>query len=1349
MIVERTCTEIRDGGGVAPRTESRPLSDYRDRSAYVLLGAPGAGKTTAFDEEAKALGVEPVAAREFLTFDDRPEWLQETLFIDGLDEVQAGRPDGRDKFDAIRRKLDRLGKPRFRLSCREADWFGAADRERLTAVSSDGATLVLRLDPLPEAEVRRLLEEYVQDVGDFLTKARARGIDGLLGNPLDLKLLAEAVTSGPWPKTRLQTLERSCKQLVQELNESRRQAEPRSWTDEELLAAGGLLCAMALLAGKTGYSLESVAPDPWHPALSGVARRDLPALKTVAATTRLFTVEAGRAVPLHRHIAEFLGAWYLAERVRSGLPPSRLFALVAGSDGRPVTALRGLTAWAAAHCPAIRHEAADRDALGTIVHGDVQSFSVGEKRTLLSFLERDAEADHQLFRRALRGSPRFADLCAAEMEGFFREVLRGPGGAWGKETVVLVVLQALHSRPMAGLVPELLQTVRDGGRWRAARIPELALEAYAVARGTDGHGELKRLLDDVFAGTVDDGSDNLLGLLLRMLYPQVVPPSEVVRYLRRPKLENLYGWYRHFWSRDLVERSGVQDLAAILDAMLATLGHARLSRDAPFLLRTAPRSLVARILELSETVEAERLFGWLGLLQDAPGGAEQQAIRMWLSARGDLYKALTEQGLRRFGSSVEHADEHYRRLRGAQEPEDFGAWCLARLKSDRNYGEWGHDFLLAQVVGRADLEKDLSPDVVQAALADKPLVLDRYRERWRAKQGFANQERALPTDEDELREARSTFRTHEAALQRGEGGLQALHWMGSAYFGRLLEVSADGAPHARLFELVGEDAGLKERALEALRASVHRDDLPSAEEVLRLAREGRYPALKFAYLAALNEWGPELHVGQQPLDEAGMRRALALLFTPPPGFGPDPYEADWFTRIVATRPHLVADSLMAACRAVGKSGEFFGTAAVALERPELGDVARLAVEPLLRQFPVRGAGKQLGVLTRLIVLGRALLAERAFLGLVEGKLCLKSLDAAQRAYWLGAGLLTAPKSFAPRVEAFLTGRGRQRRIRGLAEFLTQSNVDCELLDVLTLEWLVAAVGGSYRPRSFAQVDGGAAVVAFDDAAYVSELVSSLIETLASVGTVDAAEALARLRNNALLVPWGERLREAGNRQREIWREAEFRHPPPERVRRTLDLGPPANAADLAAVALEALRALAARVRDGNTNDWKQYWNFDAREPRAPRLETDCRDALLSDLRQQLAALGVSAEPEGGYAGETRADIRVSTDGFNVPVEVKRSMSADLWTALRAQLIPKYARDPGAEGHGIYLVFWFGPGALCRNPPSGTRPRDAAELGARLRAGLSDDERRRIDVCVVDVSVPVSYASKPASTAPAA
>ena len=98
IIVPRTCTEIREENGEQRQNAaSQPLEAFRDAPAYVLLGDPGAGKTTAFEVECEKLGENAclVTARDFLTFDPQshPEWRDKTLFIDGLDEVRAIRRD--------------------------------------------------------------------------------------------------------------------------------------------------------------------------------------------------------------------------------------------------------------------------------------------------------------------------------------------------------------------------------------------------------------------------------------------------------------------------------------------------------------------------------------------------------------------------------------------------------------------------------------------------------------------------------------------------------------------------------------------------------------------------------------------------------------------------------------------------------------------------------------------------------------------------------------------------------------------------------------------------------------------------------------------------------------------------------------------------------------------------------------------------------------------------------------------------------------------------------------------------------------------------------------------------------
>ena len=216
--VDRTCTEARSAGDDKARvSESRPLKEYRDFPAYVLLGDPGAGKTTAFDIEREALadGACLVDARDFIAFDpeDHPEWCGKTLFIDALDEVRAGGGDARTPFDAIRGRLEKLGRPRFRLSCREADWLGENDRTRLASVTpQDSPVTVLHLDPLKRADAARILAARadIADARGFIDEAALRGVAALLENPLTLRLLADVLSrEGQWPRSRAELFEQA------------------------------------------------------------------------------------------------------------------------------------------------------------------------------------------------------------------------------------------------------------------------------------------------------------------------------------------------------------------------------------------------------------------------------------------------------------------------------------------------------------------------------------------------------------------------------------------------------------------------------------------------------------------------------------------------------------------------------------------------------------------------------------------------------------------------------------------------------------------------------------------------------------------------------------------------------------------------------------------------------------------------------------------------------------------------------------------------------------------------------------------------------------------------------------
>ena len=342
------------------------------------------------------------------------------------------------------------------------------------------------------------------------------------------------------------------------------------------------------------------------------------------------------------------------------------------------------------------------------------------------------------------------------------------------------------------------------------------------------------------------------------------------------------------------------------------------------------------------------------------------------------------------------------------------------------------------------------------------------------------------------------------------------------------------------------------------------------------------------------------------------------------------------------------------------------------------------------------------------------------------------MTVAQRARWLAAGFVLLPEARSETIRSF-TGNS-ERRIREFAAFLGDSHdapVWINRLGTTGLQVLVRLMGVSFGPYTSPSGEAHWVTPAMEASGHVR----LMIQRLAESSTDGASAALEALVSEESLVQWRDELVHARDRQRVIHRDAAYRHPEVEQVCRTLNDGPPANAGDLAALVRDRLMEIGVRIRTGNDNGWRPYWNEgENRQPLEPKYEESCRDALLRDLRPRLPD-EVDAQPEGRYANDTRADIRVACGDFQVPVEIKRHYHSRLWSALRDQLIAQYTSDPATGGYGIYLVLWFGDAAAPRipPPPSGSRPDGPEALQARLEQLLTPDEKRRISVCVMDVS----------------
>ena len=122
----------------------------------------------------------------------------------------------------------------------------------------------------------------------------------------------------------------------------------------------------------------------------------------------------------------------------------------------------------------------------------------------------------------------------------------------------------------------------------------------------------------------------------------------------------------------------------------------------------------------------------------------------------------------------------------------------------------------------------------------------------------------------------------------------------------------------------------------------------------------------------------------------------------------------------------------------------------------------------------------------------------------------------------------------------------------------------------------------------------------------------------------------------------------------------------EQVQRTLQGGPPASAADLTALTIDVPEELSGLIRNWATSDWRQYWHRDRESGQSikPCRENDFCDVLLSDQRLMLRKYQIDAQPEGRYADNNRANIRVSyRSDVAIPIEIKKNEHRGIWSGI--------------------------------------------------------------------------------------
>ena len=404
--------------GLSSTNNALPLSALRAQSAWILLGEPGAGKTTAFKHEAHETGGKYYTLAEFLHLETEPIDPEASLFIDALDEHRE-QHSRQVLLAQVATKLKQLGSPKFRIACRAADWWQSVATHPLTdsltntlppillTASRNDTLSLFNLLPLSETAVRQLIEAELaadcrQELHKFVNSFTDIGLGHLLTNPQTLQLLVKAWApqqSGQSEtplSTKAQIYELACTQLAREVNPIHRDLQARlgrAYTTEQLLDMAGYLCAALIPSGYEGVSLnlesldfdqnstafahiDNLQPTDMNLALQAVCSRLFqPTMSSPEHTNKTSAVnQHPRFEPAHRSIAEYLAARWLNNQInRHGMPRHRLIGLLTGFDGKAISSLRGIYGWLAQINVIAQNQLIRKDPICVLLNTDLAS----------------------------------------------------------------------------------------------------------------------------------------------------------------------------------------------------------------------------------------------------------------------------------------------------------------------------------------------------------------------------------------------------------------------------------------------------------------------------------------------------------------------------------------------------------------------------------------------------------------------------------------------------------------------------------------------------------------------------------------------------------------------------------------------------------------------------------------------------------------------------------------------------------------------------------------------------------------------------------------------------------------
>lgn len=1309
----------------------QPLSQLRGEPYVVLLGEPGAGKSTALKHEAVAEGGEVATCREVMN--GSLIGVSGTAYIDALDEYRSG--DGsKDKLLRLANKISESNVHRWRLTCRAEDWRATADINAMRRAANNKPIVVAHLLPLSEEEAQLVLASLGAPNPEwFVSEARKRGAVAFLENPLSLKLLYSVIVSnGVWPTSRFDLFARATSALAHEYDPER-ETDPRPGS-EQILGAASAMC-FYLLASRAKALWRSNALPPGSTEDEYVSTRALGLEARVleaALDTALFRGEGHAFLPLHRTVSEFLAGRFLATRVvgtveKPAFPLRRATALITGSDLKAPSELRGLYAWFAVHLqtagdPSGARRLIRNDAATVLAYGDAAAFDTAGRREILNHLDRD----DPFFLSSQDDATVIGGLAGDDLAEDFKAIL----DADVRSHLQVTVLEALaDGPPVEHMSEKLREIVIDPSRplWMRERAANVL-----VSKADDAHGMRRGLLNDLAGITLDRGQLTIRAQILASGSAHDIEFSDLRALLM--DFDSLPAKARNG------ENNGDTDSLISLSIAIARfprpdifdkgIGRSDTARQHKSQVQLLLDHAFVATIEANPDISAVRLLSWLGNLRehrlDMLDSDVVEAVRRWIDCDSDrreleLFLALVGESSSKERPWVVRSE--YLSTARRQPSDALIQGLLDVAKATKRRAERKRMFQIAAYAARSEAHWPKWQEPIVSLLEQEggfkgfiKYLLSDPNAGW--KKIEATRKAKQDRETEKSRKANVAVLTPNLALiaSGAPSQLGVLRWAAEYY--RNGRIRKDKSPFEKIVKYINAEiaAALAEGFVQF---AIHTDIKVSVEDLGKA--EATLGGYQQEYIVAAGLHQALLHGRKSDIDASALIIALVGLRQAYFSADDDPSIATWAVDRLASDPEQGADMMMRYWIAALDAGDDDLDAIHHLTNADRPELVSLCMVGLLGERP----GLPDPALRQAIGSCAASLGRGQLLELVRRALERDDLERPQRNIWSFVGLALMPEEFADRLSegdqeaALLAPNG------DLEKAFNELCPDSDLLDRLR----ISVLGKKHPARDNDWWCSGG----------VSGIVRAAIRRLGASDSAEASEHLKKLATN-VDSSWAPHIAHAAAEHARKLRDERFAAPSVSQLMSALANGSPATPADLAAIVLEEVERYKSTLRTGSETPWKRFWNTDRHgAANKPQIENEDRDRLLELLRPRFERYGIAASlPEARRGENTRADVlMLSHAGKNLPLEAKRHYNSEIWTAASTQLAG-YAKDPDACGFGIYLVFWFGTEfkAPKRNDRADS-PESAEALEAMLVDNLPLQMKEKISVVVLDVSRPQS------------